>query len=198
MKFMPALQYSLGIYMSIIRYCSIVVNFSIHLMVRFMIFHLDFHLSFGYPFCMPMPSLETSHLKCCSLYIIIMMCSSKLQCQSQLKRLYAEGIKGCDNEFSAYHLLHVCLHSNNKRDLLSSMAGSVLSHSFGSLLISCGNWITVPYFILFLLVRLSIQSKQDDAVKHALKVRSAVSSGNYLLFFRLYKAAPNLNTCLMG
>ncbi|XP_078169106.1 SAC3/GANP/Nin1/mts3/eIF-3 p25 family isoform X2 [Carex rostrata] len=89
------------------------------------------------------------------------------QCQSQLKRLYAEGIKGCDNEFSAYHLLHVCLHSNNKRDLLSSMAG------------------------------LSIQSKQDDAVKHALKVRSAVSSGNYLLYFRLYKAAPNLNTCLM-
>ncbi|KAJ1686564.1 hypothetical protein LUZ63_017954 [Rhynchospora breviuscula] len=89
------------------------------------------------------------------------------QCQSQLKRLYAESIKGCANEFSAYHLLHVSIHSNNKRDLLSSMA------------------------------RLSIKSKQDEAVKHALKVRAAVSSGNYLLFFRLYKAAPNLNTCFM-
>ncbi|KAJ3669159.1 hypothetical protein LUZ60_011109 [Juncus effusus] len=89
------------------------------------------------------------------------------QCQSQLKRLYKEGIKGCKNEFSAYHLLHVSLHSHNKRDLLSSMS------------------------------RLSIESKEDEAVKHALKVRSAVSSGNYVLFFRLYKSAPNLNTSLM-
>lgn len=45
-----------------------------------------------------------------------------LQCQSQLKRLYAEGIKGCYFEFSAYNLLCVMLHSNNKRDLLSSLA----------------------------------------------------------------------------
>jgi hypothetical protein len=91
-----------------------------------------------------------------------------LQCQSQLKRLYAEGIKGCYFEFSAYNLLCVMLHSNNKRDLLSSLA------------------------------RLSKQAKQDEAVKHALAVHSAVSSGNYVLFFKLYKQAPNLNSCLMG
>ncbi|XP_066166580.1 SAC3 family protein A isoform X2 [Oryza sativa Japonica Group] len=89
------------------------------------------------------------------------------QCQSQLKRLYAEGIKGCYFEFSAYNLLCVMLHSNNKRDLLSSLA------------------------------RLSKQAKQDEAVKHALAVHSAVSSGNYVLFFKLYKQAPNLNSCLM-
>lgn len=35
-------------------------------------------------------------------------------------------------------------------------------------------------------------------MKHALQVRSAVTSGNYVLFFRLYKKAPNLSTCLMG
>jgi hypothetical protein len=52
--------------------------------------------------------------------------------------------------------------------------------------------------LLFLFVRLSIKSKQDEAVRHALDVRSAVSSNNYLFFFRLYEVAPNLNTCLMG
>lgn len=45
-----------------------------------------------------------------------------LQCQSQLKTLYAEGIKGCHLEFAAYNLLCVILHSNNNRDLLSAMS----------------------------------------------------------------------------
>ncbi|KAL5229975.1 hypothetical protein ABZP36_028751 [Zizania latifolia] len=89
------------------------------------------------------------------------------QCQSQLKRLYIEGIKGCYFEFSAYNLLCVMLHSNNKRDLLSSLAS------------------------------LSKEAKQNEAVKHALAVHSAVSSGNYVQFFKLYKQAPNLNSCLM-
>ncbi|CAI8601567.1 unnamed protein product [Vicia faba] len=89
------------------------------------------------------------------------------QCQSQLKALYAEGIEGSYMEFAAYNLLCVIMHSNNYRELLSSMA------------------------------RLSVDSKKDEAVKHALAVRAAVTSGNYVAFFRLYKAAPNLNTCLM-
>ncbi|XP_004495816.1 SAC3 family protein A isoform X2 [Cicer arietinum] len=89
------------------------------------------------------------------------------QCQSQLKTLYAEGIEGSYMEFAAYNLLCVIMHSNNYRDLLSSMA------------------------------RLSNEAKNDEAVKHALAVRAAVTSGNYVAFFRLYKAAPNLNTCLM-
>lgn len=89
------------------------------------------------------------------------------QCQSQLQTLYAEGIKGCHMEFSAYNLLIVILHSNNNRDLLSAMS------------------------------RLSTEARKDEAVKHALAVRAAVTSGNYVLFFRLYKIAPNLNTCLM-
>ncbi|XP_057475534.1 SAC3 family protein A-like isoform X2 [Actinidia eriantha] len=89
------------------------------------------------------------------------------QCQSQLKTLYAEGIKGCHLEFSAYNLLCVILHSSNNRDLLSAMS------------------------------RLSVEARKDEALKHALAVRAAVTSGNYVLFFRLYKTAPNLNTCLM-
>ncbi|KAI3508636.1 hypothetical protein L1887_23645 [Cichorium endivia] len=89
------------------------------------------------------------------------------QCQSQLRTLYAEGINGCHMEFSAYNLLSVVLHSNNSRDLLSAMS------------------------------RLSIEARKDEAVKHALAVRAAVTAGNYVSFFRLYKIAPNLNTCLM-
>ncbi|KAG5237667.1 leukocyte receptor cluster member [Salix suchowensis] len=89
------------------------------------------------------------------------------QCQSQLKTLYAEGIEGCHMEFAAYNLLCVILHSNNNRDLVSSMS------------------------------RLNEGTKKDKAVKHALAVRAAVTSGNYVMFFRLYKEAPNLNTCLM-
>ncbi|KAJ7976234.1 SAC3 family protein A [Quillaja saponaria] len=89
------------------------------------------------------------------------------QCQSQLKTLYAEGVEGCHMEFAAYNLLCVILHSNNNRDLLSSMS------------------------------RLSDEAKKQEAVKHALAVRAAVTSGNYVMFFRLYQTAPNLNTCLM-
>ncbi|KAK4790458.1 hypothetical protein SAY86_017762 [Trapa natans] len=89
------------------------------------------------------------------------------QCQSQLKTLYAEGIVGCHMEFSAYSLLCVILHSNNYRDLLSLMS------------------------------RLPSDAKEDEAVKHALAVRAAVTSGNYIMFFKLYKKAPNLNSYLM-
>ncbi|XP_058006802.1 SAC3 family protein A [Hevea brasiliensis] len=89
------------------------------------------------------------------------------QCQSQLKTLYDEGIEGCCMEFAAYNLLCVILHSNNNRDLVSSMS------------------------------RLPEEAKKDKAVKHALAVRAAVTSGNYVMFFRLYKTAPNLNICLM-
>ncbi|KAK9684079.1 hypothetical protein RND81_10G184900 [Saponaria officinalis] len=89
------------------------------------------------------------------------------QCLSQLKSLYGEGIGGCHMEFSAYHLLSVILHSNNRRELISSMS------------------------------RLSVEARNHEAVKHALSVRASVTSGNYVMFFRLYKTAPNLNTCLM-
>eukprot|EP01018_Ginkgo_biloba_P020215 Gb_20470 [translate_table: standard] len=89
------------------------------------------------------------------------------QCQSQLKGLYSEGIKGCHYEFAAYNLLCVIWNPNNNRDLLSSMA------------------------------RLSKEAKKDEAIKHALAVRAAVASGNYISFFRLYRAASSLSTCLM-
>jgi hypothetical protein len=45
---------------------------------------------------------------------------------------------------------------------------------------------------------LSKDAKQDAAVKHALAVHASVLSCNYVQFFKLYKKAPNLNSCLMG
>ncbi|XP_062113629.1 SAC3 family protein A-like [Humulus lupulus] len=90
-----------------------------------------------------------------------------LECQSQLQSLYAKGIEGCHMEFAAYNLLCVILHYSNNRDLVSSMS------------------------------RLSSEAKRDNAVRHALALRAAVTPGNYVMFFRLFKTAPNLNTCLM-
>ncbi|XP_062086000.1 SAC3 family protein A-like isoform X3 [Humulus lupulus] len=36
-----------------------------------------------------------------------------------------------------------------------------------------------------------------EILYHLCRVRAAVTSGNYVMFFRLFKTAPNLNTCLM-
>lgn len=48
------------------------------------------------------------------------------------------------------------------------------------------------------LIRLSKEARNDEAVKHALAVRAAVSLGNYTAFFKLYRTAPNLSPYLMG
>ncbi|RWW27755.1 hypothetical protein GW17_00007807 [Ensete ventricosum] len=61
------------------------------------------------------------------------------------------------------------------------------------------NYYTVYLHTLNVFIfRLSAKAKDDEAVKHSLAVHSAVSSGNFILFFRLYKTAPNLNTFLMA
>lgn len=59
-------------------------------------------------------------------------------------------------------------------------------------------WNVKLFCCAFSFSRLPAEARQNDAVKHALSVRAAVSSGNYVAFFRLYKTAPNLNMCLMG
>ncbi|KAJ6900508.1 hypothetical protein NC652_026574 [Populus alba x Populus x berolinensis] len=134
------------------------------------------------------------------------------QCQSQLKTLYAEGIEGCHMEFAAYNLLCVILHSNNNRDLVSSMSRLVTftQLEFGYADARCWTFAELEFdytdalhielslcCILWVFNVLTEGTKKDKAVKHALAVRAAVTSGNYVMFFRLYKEAPNLNTCLM-
>ncbi|KAI9678229.1 MAG: hypothetical protein M1817_006174 [Caeruleum heppii] len=47
------------------------------------------------------------------------------------------------------------------------------------------------------LADLTPAEKKDEAVKHALDVRSALASGNYHRFFRLYLSPPNMGAYLM-
>lgn len=69
-----------------------------------------------------------------------------VQCQSQLKTLYAEGITGCHMEFAAYNLLCVILHSNNNRDLVSAM--SRFATMTGFILVCCGLFMPAVYVLI--------------------------------------------------
>lgn len=44
---------------------------------------------------------------------------------------------------------------------------------------------------------LSPEEKENEFVQHALKVRSSLATGNYHLFFILYRNAPNMGGYLM-
>lgn len=48
-----------------------------------------------------------------------------------------------------------------------------------------------------ILAALSDNDKKDVCVKHALKVRTSCSLGNYHAFFKLYKQAPKMAAFLM-
>ncbi|PWN33884.1 uncharacterized protein FA14DRAFT_161517 [Meira miltonrushii] len=88
------------------------------------------------------------------------------QCQSQLRGLYALGIKGSVMEFLAYRILYL-LHTRNRRDVNTLMA------------------------------ELTPKDKAEKAVKHALSIRSALATGNYHAFFRLYNDSPNMNAYIL-
>ncbi|KAJ9074148.1 hypothetical protein DSO57_1009227 [Entomophthora muscae] len=48
------------------------------------------------------------------------------------------------------------------------------------------------------LTQLTQQQKSDAAIKHALQLRSAISSLNYVQFFQLYQSAPNLGRFMIN
>ncbi|KAI0220312.1 hypothetical protein L0F63_006464 [Massospora cicadina] len=48
------------------------------------------------------------------------------------------------------------------------------------------------------LTMLTWEQKQHAAISHALQVRSAISSMNYVQFFKLYRVTPNLGKCLIN
>lgn len=51
--------------------------------------------------------------------------------------------------------------------------------------------------IIAMLASLTPAQKHDPAVKHALKVRTALASSNYHALFKLYISAPNMGGYLM-
>lgn len=92
------------------------------------------------------------------------------QCQSQLKGLYAQGIPGHEQEFLAYRMLYL-LHTGNHADISDILLDLELAKANGEAL--------------------------DDAVAHALKVNTAMSTKNFHRLFRLYVDAPNMGGYVM-
>lgn len=48
-----------------------------------------------------------------------------------------------------------------------------------------------------ILASLSTEDKNDECIKHALKIRSAWWLGNFHAFFKLYRTAPRMSAFLM-
>jgi len=91
------------------------------------------------------------------------------QCQSQLAQLYKEGCEATNRpEFIAYGIIYY-VYTKNTTDMISAMAT-----------ISEDAWL-----------------KSDESVQHALDVRKAWASGNYVRFFRLFARAPKMAGYLM-
>lgn len=96
------------------------------------------------------------------------------QCQGQLRSLYSEGIhspRDCQSEFIAYRILYQTVHASKGElvGLLNTLqeVGSTPNMS------------------------------NHPNIKHALRVRRALVSQNYALFFKLYESSPALGRALM-
>jgi len=93
------------------------------------------------------------------------------QCQTQLKSLYLEGIKGNVAEFIAYRLLYFIFQ---------------------------GSQSDIAKLLFELSVTTLGRHKNDEAISHALKVREVVVLKNYHAFFKLCKSAPNCGKFFMS
>lgn len=92
------------------------------------------------------------------------------QCQSQLKVLYAQGIPGNSQEFLAYRMLYL-LHTGNHADMSDILLDLEIAKENGKDL--------------------------DEAIAHALKVNTAMSTRNFHRLFQLYVDAPNMGGYVM-
>ncbi|CAM9892067.1 unnamed protein product [Chrysoparadoxa australica] len=95
------------------------------------------------------------------------------QCQTQLKELYRIGLKGNEQEFTAYRILYYLYMATNQKYQEGSKD------------------------MLRILKSLSKEAWKDSAVTHALRVREALACFNYHQLFRLHKTAPNLGGLVM-
>eukprot|EP01040_Poterioochromonas_malhamensis_P000685 gene685-732_t len=95
------------------------------------------------------------------------------QCQTQLKQLYAAGIKGNEREFIAYRILYYIYLLGNKKYTAGSSD------------------------LAYILTQLKDEEMKDEAVDHALKIRKAIHAENYHRFFQLYKKTPNMGVCIL-
>ena len=119
------------------------------------------------------------------------------QCQTQLKQLYASGLKGSDKEFTAYRILYYLYLRGNKKyqsgsqDLLNLMA----SLSAETQRYAYAIWIILHGETPFNNSGYNICS--HPSVLHALSIRQAILQDNYHRFFTLYKRTPDLGNCIL-
>ncbi|KAG5370132.1 THP3-like protein C2A9.11c [Yarrowia sp. E02] len=90
------------------------------------------------------------------------------QCQAQLKTLYEEGFPGNRLEFLAYRLLYL-LHTQNKQEV-----GDILVELLDD-----------------------EEAANYEPVQHALKVKTAMMTRNYVALFQLYRTAPLMSGYVM-
>mmetsp|Transcript_29087 Transcript_29087/g.39971 ORF Transcript_29087/g.39971 Transcript_29087/m.39971 type:complete len:569 (+) Transcript_29087:179-1885(+) len=95
------------------------------------------------------------------------------QCQTQLKQLYASGLKGCEMEFVAYRILYYVYLLGNRK------------YTGGS------------SDLAFAMASIPEAATKDEAVAHAFEVRKAVQQDNYHRFFRLYRKTPNMGMYIL-
>lgn len=55
----------------------------------------------------------------------------------------------------------------------------------------------IPVDMAALLAQLTPAEKADPGVHHALQVHASLATSNYVRFFRLYNAAPNMSGYIM-
>eukprot|EP01035_Chromulina_nebulosa_P017096 gene17096-22609_t len=91
------------------------------------------------------------------------------QCQTQLKQLYHNGLKGCEMEFLAYRILYYVYLQGNKKYQNGSQD------------------------LAYILMSLTPEAKKNEAVSHALKIREAIKQENYHRFQLLYQLTPNMD-----
>ncbi len=131
------------------------------------------------------------------------------QCQTNLKLLYAEGIPGNVCEFTAYRILYyiftkntmgiLCKENENTEFGLSRTA--ILTSGLSMLLEMHSYQKRLPWLdasdMTSALSNLTAEQQIDEAIKHALAVRSAWSLNNYKKFYKLYLNSPKMSMHLI-
>lgn len=102
------------------------------------------------------------------------------QCQSQLKQLYALGLNGNKDEFTAYRILYY-IHTANRSGKFYSLIDYILR--FGIILTSTFH---ISLDLSALIATLSEAEKRHPYTAYALQVRTVIAHSDYHALFKLY------------
>ena len=95
------------------------------------------------------------------------------QCQTQLKHLYIENLKGSEEEFLAYRILYYIYLQGNKK--YQGGSGDLLD----------------------IMKQITPKQYENEAVIHALDLRKCIQQENYYRFFQLLHSTPDLGNFIL-